>query len=93
MPPNSTTYLVIAVAVVAACLAGAIAGFAFARLRPGVLHARRYVAIMGFAWLLLAVSAIANAIRGSLWGTVGSLVLLVLIPTAVYSKLRNNSPS
>ncbi|ACC42515.1 conserved hypothetical protein [Mycobacterium marinum M] len=91
MPPNSTTYLVIAVAVVAACLAGAIAGFA--RLRPGVLHARRYVAIMGVAWLLLAVSAIANAIRGSLWGTVGSLVLLVLIPTAVYSKLRNSSPS
>lgn len=89
MPPNSTTYLVIAVAVVAACLAGGIAGFA--RLRPGVLHARRYVAIMGIAWLLLAISAIANAVRGSLWATIGSLVLLVLIPTAVYSKLRNSS--
>ncbi|MGO8772319.1 MAG: hypothetical protein ACLQIK_13230 [Mycobacterium sp.] len=87
MPPNSTTYIVISVAIVVACFGGLIA--AFARLRPaGRPHARRYIAIMGVAWLLLAVSAIANAARGSLWWTTLSLVLLVLIPTAVYSKIR-----
>lgn len=45
---------------------------------------------MGVAWVLLAISAIANAVKGSLWWGIWSLGLLVLIPAVVYGKMRRS---
>ncbi|AHM07819.1 Uncharacterised protein [Mycobacterium tuberculosis] len=45
---------------------------------------------MGVAWVLLAISAIANAVKGSLWWDIWSLGLLVLIPAVVYGKMRRS---
>lgn len=42
------------------------------------------------AWVLLAISAIANAVKGSLWWDIWSLGLLVLIPAVVYGKMRRS---
>lgn len=91
MPSNSTTYIAISGAIVIACFGGVIA--VFVRLRSmGRLDTRGYgyVAIMVLAWISLAVSAIANAAaRGSLWCTVFSLAMLVLIPSVVvFTRLR-----
>lgn len=84
MPPSSATPVVVfSVAVVVVCLIGwpRPAG----RLRGGC-----YFAFMGVAWVLLAISAIANAVKGSLWWDIWSLGLLVLIPAVVYGKMRRS---
>jgi small multidrug resistance pump len=86
--PNSATYVAISVVVV--CLCGIIV--VFARLRStSRLDSRGrsgYIAAMGIAWVALAVSAIANTAHGPLWWTIFGLAMLILIPSAVYTRLR-----
>lgn len=56
----------------------------------GTAQGGYYFAFMGVAWVLLAISAIANAVKGSLWWDIWSLGLLVLIPAVVYGKMRRS---
>ncbi|CMR67778.1 Uncharacterised protein [Mycobacterium tuberculosis] len=56
----------------------------------GTAQGRVLFAFMGVAWVLLAISAIANAVKGSLWWDIWSLGLLVLIPAVVYGKMRRS---
>lgn len=67
MPPSSATPVVVfSVAVVVVCLIGGVAGSLWPR-PAGRLRGGYYFAFMGVAWVLLAISAIANAVKGSLW--------------------------
>lgn len=67
MPPSSATPVVVfSVAVVVVCLIGGVAGSLWPR-PAGRLRGGCYFAFMGVAWVLLAISAIANAVK---WVTV-----------------------
>ncbi len=90
VPPSSATPVVVfSVAVVVVCLIGGVAGSLWPR-PAGRLRGGYYFAFMGVAWVLLAISAIANAVKGSLWWDIWSLGLLVLIPAVVYGKMRRS---
>lgn len=90
MPPSSATPVVVfSVAVVVVCLIGGVAGSLWPQ-PAGRLRGGCYFAFMGVAWVLLAISAIANAVKGSLWWDIWSLGLLVLIPAVVYGKMRRS---
>lgn len=56
----------------------------------GTAQGRVLFRLYGCRLVLLAISAIANAVKGSLWWDIWSLGLLVLIPAVVYGKMRRS---